>query len=168
MFFPKKRIYFSKKKPKFWTFWDFLLFQSHSTGNLLQFSEKKIPRSETWTNKHHFSVNAIGKHKVKNAQIAHLRGRFCFHVLDMEQNIEREIQLANHNAINQICQLKRLKNAKSRVNSQASLQTRSQKVTRYYQFFSRKDWSLDRLKRDSSNLFALPLRLVGSFNFTTA
>ena len=28
------------KKPKFWTFWEILLFQSHSTANLLQFVEK--------------------------------------------------------------------------------------------------------------------------------
>ena len=37
--FLKKPIYFSKKN-EFWTFWEVLLFQSHSSTNLLQFGEK--------------------------------------------------------------------------------------------------------------------------------
>ena len=35
--FFEKPIYFFKKRPKFWKFWEILLFQSHSTANLLQF-----------------------------------------------------------------------------------------------------------------------------------
>ena len=32
-------------------------------------------------------LNAIGKHRVKKtSEIAHLRGRFCFHILNMAQN----------------------------------------------------------------------------------
>ena len=47
--FRKNQLFF-QKTPKFWTFWEFLLFQSHSAAKLLQFSGKKISRSETWTN----------------------------------------------------------------------------------------------------------------------
>ena len=38
-FFFEKPIYFFNKT-KFWTFWEILLFSSHSTANLLQFDEK--------------------------------------------------------------------------------------------------------------------------------
>ena len=66
------------KTPNFWTFWEFFLFQSHSTANLLQFGEKITSCSDV--NKiADVGVNAIGKHRVKNCQIVHLRGRFCFH-----------------------------------------------------------------------------------------
>ena len=51
------------QKPKFWTFGEFLLFQSHSTANLLQFSEIKFAFRNV--NEHRFGVNAIGKHRVK-------------------------------------------------------------------------------------------------------
>ena len=47
-FFLKKPISFSVENPKFWTFWEFLLFQSHSTANLLQFGERNSC-SVTWT-----------------------------------------------------------------------------------------------------------------------
>ena len=73
----KKPIYFSKHNPKFWTFWDFALFQSHSTANLLQFSEKKS-NLETGANIV-FSANSIGKHRVKNAPI--WEEDFSFHIL---------------------------------------------------------------------------------------
>ena len=39
----------NKKKPKFWTFLELLLFQPHSTANLLQVGRKRISRSVAWT-----------------------------------------------------------------------------------------------------------------------
>ena len=48
--FLSKKTYLFSQKPKFWMFREFLLFQWHSTANLLQFGEKKISRSKTWTN----------------------------------------------------------------------------------------------------------------------
>ena len=35
-------------------------------------------------------VKAIGKHRLKNSEIAHLRGRFCFHILNMMQKNKQE------------------------------------------------------------------------------
>ena len=79
-----KNLSTSPKNPKFWTFWEFFLFQSHSTANLLQFGEKIISSSDV--NKiADVGVNAIGKHRVKKTS-AHLRGRFCFHIFNMAQN----------------------------------------------------------------------------------
>ena len=75
-FFFEKPIYFFKKNPKFWTFWEILLFQSHFTANLLQFDEKNW-HSDTWTTDvGSFSASSIGKHRVKKR--TYLRGRFCF------------------------------------------------------------------------------------------
>ena len=45
----RKNRYIFPKNPKFWTFWEFLLFQSLSMANLLQFSEKNS-RTEAGTN----------------------------------------------------------------------------------------------------------------------
>ena len=39
-FFEKNHLFF-QKRPKFWTFWGILLFQAHSTANLLQFGGQK-------------------------------------------------------------------------------------------------------------------------------
>ena len=47
--FSKKIILFSKKRPKFWSFREFLLLQSHPTAKMQQFSET-LSRSDTWTN----------------------------------------------------------------------------------------------------------------------
>ena len=49
VFFRKTHL-FLQKRPKFWTFWEILLFQSHSTANLLQFGQKIISRWQVWTN----------------------------------------------------------------------------------------------------------------------
>ena len=49
VFFFEKIIYFFQKRAKFWRFWGMLLFQSHSAANLLQFGQKIISRSVTWT-----------------------------------------------------------------------------------------------------------------------
>ena len=76
------------KKTKFRTFWEFLLFQSHSKANLLQFGEKIISPSDVNKNSNSdVDVNAIGKHWVKKR--THLMGRFCFHILNMAQNNNR-------------------------------------------------------------------------------
>ena len=63
------------KEPKFWTFWEILLLQSHSTANLLHFGQKNS-RSESWTNIG--NVNTIGEHGVKKR--THLSRWFCSHI----------------------------------------------------------------------------------------
>ena len=76
--FFEKSINFFKKRPKFWTFWKILLFQSHSTANLLHFDQKNFPfRKKTWRNLplpmwHELNWQTSGK------KIFHLRGRFAF------------------------------------------------------------------------------------------
>ena len=59
--FLQKAVFFFKK-PNFWTFWKILLFEVHSTANLLHFDFEKCSGSKTWTS----IVNAIGKHRLKN------------------------------------------------------------------------------------------------------
>ena len=81
--FSENSVYFSKKN-KFWTFWEFVLFQSHCTVILLQFSEKKISRSETWTN---IVLVWTQLANIQTSEIAHLSWRFCFHIFKrMAQN----------------------------------------------------------------------------------
>ena len=85
--FSKKNSLFFIKKPKFRTFWEFLLFQSHSTTIFLQFGGKKISRSDVnknpdvglWRER---NWQTSGK---KTSEIVHLR-RFCLHILNMAQN----------------------------------------------------------------------------------
>ena len=50
--FLENPIFFFQNKPKFWTFWEILLFQSQSTSNLLQFAGKKFAwerERSSWT-----------------------------------------------------------------------------------------------------------------------
>ena len=82
-FFSKHPPIFSKN-PKFWTIWEILLFQSHSTANLLQFGEKEFSRSETWTN----IVNAIGKNWIKKRPF--WEEDFAFHILNSMAQINIE------------------------------------------------------------------------------
>ena len=71
---------FLPKKIKFPSFWEILLFQSHSMANVQQFGEKNS-RSEMWTN----IVNAIGKHRVKiNVQFE--RKIFLPYFINMAKN----------------------------------------------------------------------------------
>ena len=75
-FFSKNPYIFWKKKPKFWTFWEITLSQSHSTANSLQFDEKNWQSDTSTTDVGLFSASSIGKHRVKKR--TYLRGRFCF------------------------------------------------------------------------------------------
>ena len=80
--FKKFKIFFEKpicclkKNPKFWTFWEILLIQSHSTANLLNFDEKKLTfihvNNRCWL----VYASSTGQHRVKKRTF--LRGRFCF------------------------------------------------------------------------------------------
>ena len=75
-------LYF-QKRPKFWTFSEILLYQSHSAANLLQIGEKKIAFR---------NVNKLPMLRERNWQTSgkktlHLRGKFCFHIVNnMAQN----------------------------------------------------------------------------------
>ena len=85
--FSGKTHLFFQKRPKFRMFWEILLFQSHSTANLLQFGEKIFSHSVAWTNLTMWrerNWQTLGK---KTSEMAHLRGRFCFLFLkNMAQN----------------------------------------------------------------------------------
>ena len=50
-YFLEKRIYLFWKNPKFWTFWEILLFQSHSTANLLL--QRFLKNSRVFSQKTH-------------------------------------------------------------------------------------------------------------------
>ena len=77
--FSRKNYVFFPKNAKFWAFWEILLYQSHSTANLLQFDKKRNFRLYMKRNAD-VCANAIGKHRVeKNSEIADLRVRACFH-----------------------------------------------------------------------------------------
>ena len=80
------------KRPKNWTLWEFLVFQSHFAANLLQFNEKKNSRSETWTNIPLVWMQLANIGWKKTSEIAHSRGRFFFHILNMPQNNEWKTQ----------------------------------------------------------------------------
>ena len=95
-FFKKKLMYFSKKKPKLGTFWEILLFQLHSTANLLQFGEKNS-HLKMWTNIV-FSMNTIGKQRVKKRTI--WVDNFALIFINMAQNnkpgvIERQLWMSD-------------------------------------------------------------------------
>ena len=75
-----------QKKMKFWAFWEFFRFRSHSTASLLQFSEKLTAPSDV-NSMADFGVKAIGKQRVKkNFRIEHLRTRFLLYIFDTVQN----------------------------------------------------------------------------------
>ena len=77
-FFRKTHLFSFKIKPNFWTLREILLFQSHSTANLLQFDGKKLTFKHVNNRCWLVYASSIGKHRVKNT---YLRGRFCFHIL---------------------------------------------------------------------------------------
>ena len=70
---------FFRNKPKYWTFWEIILLQSHSRARLLKFSEKDI-RWETQVNVV-FRAGSIGKHQVKNARFWQENFAFRSHIL---------------------------------------------------------------------------------------
>ena len=103
--FQKNHLFF-QKRPKIWMFSEIKLFQSYSTENLLKFGINKFSRSETWTFwPTSFSVNAIGKHQVKKR--THLRGKFCFHILNMAQNNINLCSTVTRRCLNNFTQLSR-------------------------------------------------------------
>ena len=72
------------KKPKFWTFWEILLFQSHSTANLLQVDEKndiQAPEQPMLARLRELNWQISGK---KNAPI--WQEDFAFHIFNMVQS----------------------------------------------------------------------------------
>ena len=86
-YFWKKSIYFPKK-PQFLNLLRFFTIPVAFTANLQQFSKKVFSRSDVNKNA------AVGVWRERNWQtsgkntleIADLRGRFCFHILNMAQN----------------------------------------------------------------------------------
>ena len=78
--FRKNHLFF-QKRPKFRTFWGILLFQAHSTTNLLQFDQKIISRSVAWTYVPMWRERNWQTSGKKTSEMAHLSGRFCFHIL---------------------------------------------------------------------------------------
>ena len=63
--------------------------------SLLQFDQKIISRSEAWTNLPMWRERNWQISGKKTSEMAHLRGRFCFHILkNMAQNISFDISPA--------------------------------------------------------------------------
>ena len=86
VFFRKTHLFFLKR-PKFRKFWGILLFQAHSTANLLQFGQKIISRSVAWTYLPMWRERNWQTSGKKTSEVVHLSGTFCFDILkNMAQN----------------------------------------------------------------------------------
>ena len=77
--FEKFQVFFQKficflKKLNFWTFWEVLFFQSHSTASFLRIGEKKIS-----TRKVNERCERERNWQISNKKRTHLSGWFCAH-----------------------------------------------------------------------------------------
>ena len=80
-FFFKKPIVF--RKPKFLTFGEILLIQSHSAANLLEISHKKCSRSEHLTLSLTLEKTSTGKNVKESLFSAFLGGWFSLFIINM-------------------------------------------------------------------------------------
>ena len=80
IFFGKKTYLFSKKS-KFWTFWEFFYSSRILRQIFYNLVKKKQFHVQTWKELPMFAWTQWA-----NITLAHLRGRFCFHIFNMAKN----------------------------------------------------------------------------------